>query len=521
MLIVLLIVLLLLALRFLPAGVIPASAMETDMEETAEEEFIGPDGSENPEEEIPIDRDDPGKTAQGTSGPGNGRQELGDRLCTDDSEYEEYQEEPEQEGEQQPRIQSLRSAPQEAANETEELHRYTVTAFGLSGSEVSAVEAEIVDIEGNVYQELLLTENTGWTASWETVDPEETFSARLKSVLGQDGEDISQAWLYSSETTVSARQAGGTRIAWMEQEELEAAGYTYVFELQSEPGTLLAASSKLSRGYGYKYYELLPEYSAPENASAAAQWSVSSGAGGWSIVSVSSMVSTAGYLSILDQGSRNVCAAFNSPDVFIGFAGGVFTQTVNGTANYLLFSNTGSTTTNSGAASVFRSCRKTLLTRYTTVHSTSLVFTEAEENRTIRAKISLSLEGNIADRTKRFPFTLLVDGSLWESFWLGDGEEYSIEGIPCGARLTVREDAEDYTATSISGTLSGDEVFNMEEAPQNEVSIQFINTLEGDIDTGVYDDMEPIIILLTFISIPTIIYYLRKIKKHIAGGNKA
>lgn len=519
-LIVLHLAVLLLALSFMPAGVVSAYAMEQNMKGAAEAGFSEEDNSEKPGERIPTGRGDPDNTDLSTSGPDDGGQEPGDGLCSDTNQYEEYQEEPEQEGEQQPRIQSIRSAPQEAATETEELHRYTVTAFGLPAAEVSAVEAEIVDIEGNVLRELRLNESSGWTASWETVDPEETYSARLKSVLGQNGENVSGDWLYSSETTVNVGQTGETELVWLEQEELEPGGYTYVFKLQSEPGTLLAASSKLSRGYGYKYYELIPEYSAPENASSAAQWSVSPGIGGWSIVSVSSLTSTAGYLSILDQGNRNVCAAFNSSDVFIGFVGGVFTQEVNGTANYLQFGNTGSTTTSLGAASVFTAYRKTFLTRYTTVHSTSLVFTEAEENRTTQAVINLSLEGNIADRTKSFPFTLLVDGSPWESFELGDGEEYSIAGIPCGARLTVREDAGDYTTTSTSGTISGNEVFIMEEVPRNEIRIQFINSLEGDIDTGVYDDLEPIIILLTVIPIPIIILFVRRIKKQTAGGNK-
>ena len=83
-----------------------------------------------------------------------------------------------------------------------------------------------------------------------------------------------------------------------------------------------------------------------------------------------------------------------------------------------------------------------------------------------------------------------------DSFTLGNGEEYRLDEVPCGASLTVQEDEGDYTVVSVSGEQSGNGIFHIDDIPQNEVNILFTNTLEGDIDTGIVTENGPWLRLL-------------------------
>ncbi len=403
------------------------------------------------------------------------------------------------------------------ATETAELHRYIVTASGLPEAGISSIEAEIVNSLGTVLWEPVLTATGNWTCEWDTIDPQENYSVRLKAIFGPDGENISGDWQCEIETLVGPRQQGESELVWRERNGLSQG--VYVFALRSETDTLLAASNKLSKTNGYYYYPLAAENTEPEYASSAAQWGVLEeyASGYWSIVNVNSLSSTPGYLSVLCPANKNICAAFDDAVCNICFQGGVFSLPINGSVNYLRFPGSTSTTTSAGEASVFTPYQLTNLTYFSTEHVSELRLEENKINRTTTLHVSLALDGNIADRTKRFLFSVFVNGEECESFELGNGDTYSIEEIPCGAVLTVTEDAEDYTAVSSAGDLAGNAVFRLDEVPQSEINIAFTNTLEGDIDTGIFTDAEPWLVLLSAILIPGIWNIGKTMKKYNGG----
>ena len=405
---------------------------------------------------------------------------------------------------------------QSAASETQELHRYTITAAGLPETGISAVEADITDSQGVVLQTLTLTAARNWTETWETVNPGEDYSVRFISVIGLNGEDITESWCCSTETTVGPRQQGYSGIVWQERSELTDG--IYIFELQSQPGTLLAAGSKRTRGLGGYHYPLTAENGTPDQADGAAQWNVTARneSGYWSIGNMN----MPGYLSICDQGSKNLCAAFEDDTVSIWFQNGTFCFPVNGTVNYLKFPVTTTTTTTSvGSASTFTAYQQTELTEYVTEHTAVLSFTENPVIRTAAVRVMLNIRGNIADRTERFPFTILLDGELLESFTLGDGEEYTVEEVPCGVRMTVQEDAGDYTAVSKAGEQTGNAILQIDEVPQNGVEAVFTNSLEGDIDTGIMTENGPWLLLLGISAAAGSLMVGKRVLKKDFGGN--
>ena len=401
------------------------------------------------------------------------------------------------------------------AAETQELHSYKVTATGLPESGVSAVEAEIVNAEGTVLHTLALTAAGDWTAIWETANPTENYSVRMKSVFSPEGMDIADAWLCSTVMTEEPRRPGRTETAWVERSELTEG--IYVFELQSQPGTLLAASDTRKQTYGYYYYPLTAENAVPENADSAARWSVSADYGAWNIENLG----VPGCLSILQPASKSICAAFEETALSISFDNGVFRRQVNGVDTYLKFPGSTTTTTSFSSGSVFTAYQLTELTWYITGHSCELRFSENMSNRTTAVHVSLAVDGNIADRTKRFPFTVLLDGELLESFTLGNGEEYRLEEVPCGASLTVQEDEEDYTVVSVSGEQCGNGIFHIDELPPYEVNILFTNTLEGDIETGIVTENGPWLLLLGIAILSGGLMIGTSKIKFYRGGNKS
>ncbi len=227
-----------------------------------------------------------------------------------------------------------------------------------------------------------------------------------------------------------------------------------------------------------------------------------------------------GYLSICDQGSKNLCAAFEDDTVSIWFQNDTFCFPVNGTVNYLKFPGTTTTTTTSvGSASTFTAYQQTELTEYVTEHTAVLSFTENPVIRTTAVRVMLNIRGNIADRTERFPFTILLDGELLESFTLGDGEEYTVEEVPCGVRMTVQEDAGDYTAVSEAGEQTGNAILQIDEVPQNGVEAVFTNSLEGDIDTGIMTENGPWLLLLAISAAAGSLMVGKRVLKKDFGGN--
>ncbi len=460
----------------------PAYATEDDTQEeivTEDEKEPGESHSEEEKNEIPDSWDDTGERNRESNY--SGEPDAESEANGDFSPSRKQQEAPKTTG-------NVRGP----ASVTQELHSYKVTATGLPESGVSTVEAEIVNAEGTVLHTLALTASGDWTATWETANPTEYYSVRMKSVLSPEGMDIAEAWLCSAAMTDEPRRPGGTETAWIERIELAEEGI-YVFELQAQPGTLLAASNTRKQTYGYYYYPLTAESAVPENADSAARWSVSADYGAWKIENLG----VPGCLSILQPASKSICAAFEETALSVSFENGVFRRQVNGVDTYLKFpGSTTTTTTSLSSASVFTAYQLTELTWYITGHSCELQFSENMSNRTTAVHVLLAIDGNIADRTKRFPFTVLLDGELMYSFTLGNGEEYRLDEVPCGASLTVQEDEGDYTVVSVSGEQSGNGIFHIDDIPQNEVNILFTNTLEGDIDTGIVTENGPWLLLL-------------------------
>lgn len=134
-------------------------------------------------------------------------------------------------------------------------------------------------------------------------------------------------------------------------------------------------------------------------------------------------------------------------------------------------------------------------------------------------KFSKAIAGNQGDKNKRFTFTLSIsnaipgvypisaqnvtenpssitvasDGTASGTFDLTDGSTLNVLGLNQGAKCTVSEDAQDYTAThitdsgsSVSGNNSGEITID-----DSDHTVAFTNTRDGIIPTGVIVTVAP------------------------------
>ena len=140
--------------------------------------------------------------------------------------------------------------------------------------------------------------------------------------------------------------------------------------------------------------------------------------------------------------------------------------------------------------------------------------TPAAYNLTVKKTIS----GNMQDPNAKFDFTVTYNGET-STFRLGKDETNTIS-IPVGAAVTVTEDRagyiysltavkpDDISYTSIDNGIS----FTM---PSSDVSVEINNSKEITIDTGIFLDKLPYILIIIFVTVGVVLM-IRRHKKYRA-----
>lgn len=141
--------------------------------------------------------------------------------------------------------------------------------------------------------------------------------------------------------------------------------------------------------------------------------------------------------------------------------------------------------------------------------------TPAAYNLTVKKTIS----GNMQDPSAKFKFTVTYNGST-ETFDLGKDEANTIPSVPVGANVTVMEDNGGYTYSLTSVTpneLSYEAVENgiTFTMPSSDVSIEINNNKEITIDTGIFLDKLPYILIIIFVAGGAVLM-IRRHKNHRA-----
>ncbi len=145
--------------------------------------------------------------------------------------------------------------------------------------------------------------------------------------------------------------------------------------------------------------------------------------------------------------------------------------------------------------------------------------------------ISKEVKGNLGDRQKYFKFTVSLKGDEGKTYagsysinggdyegndktivvnggpatvYLKDGDEISIPNLPYGVLYTVAEEsyADDKYVTTSEGATG-----TVEEATQ---SAEFVNTKEGEIDTGINLDSLPYLIVFAGVLAAAVVVFARR-----------
>lgn len=148
--------------------------------------------------------------------------------------------------------------------------------------------------------------------------------------------------------------------------------------------------------------------------------------------------------------------------------------------------------------------------------------------------VTKQIEGNMADMTKKFEFTVVFtpaegtafdttvqiandaastnreynatankDGTYTIVFELGDGETATFTNIPVGTTYTITEDAGKYTSVN---TKVADGKINGGDEDESE----WTNTLSSEIDTGISMDSMPYILLLAVAAMGLAVLFTKK-----------
>lgn len=117
------------------------------------------------------------------------------------------------------------------------------------------------------------------------------------------------------------------------------------------------------------------------------------------------------------------------------------------------------------------------------------------ERKLVSVTVKKLVDGNLADPNKEFSFTATINGEK-QTFSLKHNQTYKIENLAPGTKLTVTEEAGDYTASYSAGSSSGNGSTVTVTVPEEDSTIVFTNTLSKSIETGVSLDSGPYVGIL-------------------------
>lgn len=146
-------------------------------------------------------------------------------------------------------------------------------------------------------------------------------------------------------------------------------------------------------------------------------------------------------------------------------------------------------------------------------------------------KVTKQIEGNMADMDKKFAFTITFnagsktflseiesdnmngkwnDETLTYTVSLGDNESVTLSNIPAGVTYTVEEDAENYE----SEIAYGDQADTHTISADDQDTVTVTNTLSQPIDTGVFMDSLPYVLLLVGACAGLVVFFARRRMTH-------
>ena len=384
----------------------------------------------------------------------------------------------------------FRGASASAKTIQRNIYRIHLSAEGLANSEVDHVIVDIKDQNGEIRDTMTLSDENGWTADWEAADSDgSSFSAEETGIYDSNGRDLTEEWncsVQSSEEQTSVKMHDG----WSEADSMNTLG-TYVITFESGGEQYLLAIDNpdaFQTASSVQYMKLTCEQNDPENASCKATWIVEKVFTEGIRIRNVAVVNFADVYLTTRQISKEITFAmirdrFNSLSRF---------------ENHHLKTkdNVYLRATSDTVYSVASADEASYLTVYTpviyndNVREKTVSFSHSEKPppaQNSSARIKLMVGGNIGDRNREFSFTAAVDDIDPISFTLAHTEEFLLEDIPIGAKLTVRMETSDYVLRSSFGdSVEGESSLSIPSFPAEGGTILFQAKRETELNTGIH-----------------------------------
>lgn len=129
--------------------------------------------------------------------------------------------------------------------------------------------------------------------------------------------------------------------------------------------------------------------------------------------------------------------------------------------------------------------------------------------------VKKNVTGNMGDYEKEFSFTAYVNDKEFDTFSLKNGDSYTLENVPLGAKLVINETNADGYTVSVDGksikdaASNGNAEYTVTSVTEG-LEITFTNNKTATIDTGVFTDTAPYIILFSVAAVGAAVLLTKK-----------
>lgn len=129
--------------------------------------------------------------------------------------------------------------------------------------------------------------------------------------------------------------------------------------------------------------------------------------------------------------------------------------------------------------------------------------------------VKKNVTGNMGDYEKDFSFTAYVNDKEFDTFPLKNGGSHTLKNVPLGAKLVINETNADGYTVSVDGTSIKDAtskeyaVYTVTSVTEG-LDITFTNDKTATIDTGVFTDTAPYIILFSVAAVGAAVLLAKK-----------
>ena len=367
------------------------------------------------------------------------------------------------------------------------IYRLHLSAEGLS-DEVHHVEINIMDQQGNIRDTLTLSAENAWTADWEADDNgDSSFIAVESGIYDSSGKDLTEEWecsVLTSDEQTSVNPHDG----WMEADSMDSLGtYVIAFESGGEQYLLAVASpDALQTASSVQFMNLSVEKNSPENASYKARWVVAGIYSAGIRIRNAAVINCNAYLT-----TRKIAKVITFALIRDDF------NNLSQYENHHLTTNDNVylRVTPDTISSVKSADQASYLTLYQPVNFYDIIqektiyFRHTEKPAPVQhttVRIKLMVGGNMGERDRSFSFHATVNNGDAVSFTLARSEDFVLEEIPVGAKLTVNMEAPDYMLTSSFGdSVEGERSLTILSMPEEGGTIVFRAIREGVLNTGI------------------------------------